>query len=121
MKTARLHRNLLFCSVALALSVPVGALAQQAEAASADPAPAGQESQGDPATLDTVVVTGVRGSMARAIELKRESGTVQDSISALELGKHKITVNAVCPNHVTTGLGAQQNEYFSRLLGFATV
>jgi len=41
--------------------------------------------------------------------------------SAVELGKHGITVNAVCPNHVTTGLGAQQNEYFSKLLGFANV
>ena len=41
--------------------------------------------------------------------------------SAVELGKHGITVNAVCPNHVTTGLGARQNEYFSKLLGFATV
>ena len=41
--------------------------------------------------------------------------------SALELGAHGITVNAVCPNHVTTGLGAQQNEYFSKLLGFDSV
>lgn len=41
--------------------------------------------------------------------------------SAVELGQHGITVNAVCPNHVTTGLGAQQNEYFSKLLGFETV
>ncbi|GIX19070.1 SDR family NAD(P)-dependent oxidoreductase [Erythrobacter cryptus] len=41
--------------------------------------------------------------------------------SALELGKHGITVNAVCPNHVTTALGARQNEYFSKLLGFASV
>lgn len=41
--------------------------------------------------------------------------------SAVELGAHGITVNAVCPNHVTTGLGAQQNEYFSKLLGFASV
>jgi NAD(P)-dependent dehydrogenase (short-subunit alcohol dehydrogenase family) len=41
--------------------------------------------------------------------------------TALELGGHGITVNAVCPNHVTTGLGAQQNEYFSKLLGFDTV
>ena len=41
--------------------------------------------------------------------------------AAVELGQHGITVNAVCPNHVTTGLGAQQNEYFSRLLGFDTV
>jgi meso-butanediol dehydrogenase/(S,S)-butanediol dehydrogenase/diacetyl reductase len=41
--------------------------------------------------------------------------------SALELGAHGITVNAVCPNHVTTGLGGQQNEYFSKLLGFDSV
>jgi meso-butanediol dehydrogenase/(S,S)-butanediol dehydrogenase/diacetyl reductase len=41
--------------------------------------------------------------------------------SAVELGAHGITVNAVCPNHVTTGLGAQQNDYFSKLLGFGTV
>ncbi|MEL7188933.1 MAG: SDR family NAD(P)-dependent oxidoreductase [Pseudomonadota bacterium] len=41
--------------------------------------------------------------------------------SAVELGAHGITVNAVCPNHVTTGLGAKQNAYFSKLLGFASV
>ena len=41
--------------------------------------------------------------------------------TALELGGHGITVNAVCPNHVTTGLGAVQNAYFSKLLGFDTV
>ena len=41
--------------------------------------------------------------------------------TAVELGAHKITVNAVCPNHVTTGLGAEQNAYFSKLLGFETV
>ena len=31
--------------------------------------------------------------------------------AAIELGPHRITVNAVCPNHVTTGLGAVQNAY----------
>lgn len=41
--------------------------------------------------------------------------------SAIELGAHAITVNAVCPNHVTTGLGSEQNEYFSKLLGFESV
>jgi meso-butanediol dehydrogenase / (S,S)-butanediol dehydrogenase / diacetyl reductase len=41
--------------------------------------------------------------------------------TAVELGAHKITVNAVCPNHVTTGLGAEQNAYFSKLLGFESV
>lgn len=37
--------------------------------------------------------------------------------AAIEFGPHDITVNAVCPNHVTTGLGSWQNEYFSQLLG----
>lgn len=41
--------------------------------------------------------------------------------TAIELGAHGITVNAVCPNHVTTGLGAKQNAYFSKLLGFDSV
>jgi meso-butanediol dehydrogenase/(S,S)-butanediol dehydrogenase/diacetyl reductase len=34
--------------------------------------------------------------------------------SALELGPHGITVNAICPNHVTTGLGAWQNAFMSQ-------
>lgn len=36
--------------------------------------------------------------------------------SAIDLGGQGITVNAVCPNHVTTGLGAKQNEYFAEFL-----
>ena len=38
-------------------------------------------------------------------------------VAALELGAHGINVNAVCPNHVTTGLGAWQNEYFAAKTG----
>jgi meso-butanediol dehydrogenase/(S,S)-butanediol dehydrogenase/diacetyl reductase len=41
--------------------------------------------------------------------------------AALELGPHGITVNAICPNHVTTGLGQVQNEYFAKFRGFPTV
>jgi NAD(P)-dependent dehydrogenase (short-subunit alcohol dehydrogenase family) len=41
--------------------------------------------------------------------------------NAVELGSFGITVNAVCPNHVTTGLGAKQNDYFSKFLGFENV
>jgi NAD(P)-dependent dehydrogenase (short-subunit alcohol dehydrogenase family) len=37
--------------------------------------------------------------------------------SAIELGGSGITVNAVCPNHVTTGLGERQNEYFAEFSG----
>lgn len=36
---------------------------------------------------------------------------------AIELGGDGITVNAVCPNHVTTGLGAKQNDYYARVQG----
>ncbi len=38
-------------------------------------------------------------------------------VAAIELAAHGITVNAVCPNHVTTRLGAWQNSYFAKLLG----
>ena len=41
--------------------------------------------------------------------------------AAIELGEHKITVNNVCPNHVTTGLGAWQNEYFAKVTGADSV
>ncbi len=37
--------------------------------------------------------------------------------AAIELGAHGITVNTICPNHVTTGLGDWQNKYFSKATG----
>jgi NAD(P)-dependent dehydrogenase (short-subunit alcohol dehydrogenase family) len=37
--------------------------------------------------------------------------------AAMELAPHKITVNAVCPNHVTTGLGAWQNDFMAKARG----
>lgn len=41
--------------------------------------------------------------------------------NAVELAEFGIRVNAVCPNHVTTGLGEKQNAYFSKLLGYENV
>jgi meso-butanediol dehydrogenase/(S,S)-butanediol dehydrogenase/diacetyl reductase len=38
-------------------------------------------------------------------------------VAAIELAAHKITVNAICPNHVTTGLGAWQNDFMSKAQG----
>lgn len=37
--------------------------------------------------------------------------------AAIELGPEEITVNAVCPNHVTTGLGSWQNDFMSKARG----
>jgi meso-butanediol dehydrogenase/(S,S)-butanediol dehydrogenase/diacetyl reductase len=39
--------------------------------------------------------------------------------AALEFGAHNITVNTVCPNHITTGLGARQNEFRAKSLGIS--
>jgi meso-butanediol dehydrogenase/(S,S)-butanediol dehydrogenase/diacetyl reductase len=38
-------------------------------------------------------------------------------VAAVEFGAHGITVNAVCPNHVTTGLGAKQNAHRGKVMG----
>ena len=37
--------------------------------------------------------------------------------AAIELGPEQITVNAVCPNHVTTGLGSWQNDFMAKARG----
>lgn len=37
--------------------------------------------------------------------------------AAIDLAPDGITVNAICPNHVTTDLGEKQNEYFAKLRG----
>ena len=39
--------------------------------------------------------------------------------ASIELGPFGITVNNVCPNHVTTGLGAWQNEHFAEVQGIS--
>ncbi len=39
--------------------------------------------------------------------------------NAVELGRFGIRVNAVCPNHITTGLGHWQNQFFSEKLGLS--
>lgn len=89
MKTARLHRNTLFCGIALAMLASPAAFAQQTD------------TEDDIESLDAIVVTGVRGSLARSTELKRASSTVQDSISALELGKFPDDNVADSLSHIT--------------------
>jgi meso-butanediol dehydrogenase/(S,S)-butanediol dehydrogenase/diacetyl reductase len=39
--------------------------------------------------------------------------------AAVELGAQEITVNAVCPNHVTTGLGSWQNDFMAGKRGLS--
>ncbi len=39
--------------------------------------------------------------------------------TATEFGGQQININAVCPNHVTTGLGAWQNEFMAKAKGLS--
>lgn len=74
-------RTVLLAAVsAAALCVPGIAQAQQAAAAdAAADATVGQE--------DEILVTGIRASQARAIDVKREANSVVDAISAEDIGK----------------------------------
>ena len=70
--------TLLAASIGLALSLP-SAFAQEA---AATPEPAGQATE-----LDTVVVTGYRASLERAIDIKRGEVGMVDAIVAQDIGK----------------------------------
>ena len=86
-----LKRNLL--SVALASATMM--LAAQAHAqstastdASAQETPAQKKKKADDAkNLDTVVVTGIRGGIERAIDIKKESTSIVEAVSAEDIGK----------------------------------
>lgn len=106
MKTNCLYRNTLFCGIALALVTPVAGFAQDqtpaaGTAAAQQASPETQAKEGEAVDLDAVVVTGVRASLARSTELKRDARTVQDSISALELGKFPDDNVADSLSHIT--------------------
>ena len=85
MLTSRLPTTLLFCAALVGLHCP------PAVAQSEPPAVAGSAATpGTAATtleLEEVVITGLRGSLTRSVEVKRDADTIMDSISAEELGK----------------------------------
>ena len=66
--------ELAFCGLAAAQATPAPAAAASAPAQQDD-------------AVQTVQVTGTRASLAKSLDLKRNSAIVQDSISATELGR----------------------------------
>jgi iron complex outermembrane receptor protein len=91
MNAAHMKKSLISQGIALAL------LLAQIGAARADDA-----EQPDAAdNMETVIVSGVRASLGHSVDLKRKSGTVQDSITALELGKFPDDNVADSLSHVT--------------------
>lgn len=76
--TKTLARSTSVLALMTGLALPAAAVAQTA---SADP-------QSDEATaVDEIIVTGVRGSLERAMDIKRNSSGVVDAISAEDIGK----------------------------------
>ena len=85
MQTRNNHRKtpvtLLALSIGLALQTsPISAFAQEAT-----PAPASDTESVD--TLDTVVVTGYRASLEKALDIKRSEKGVVDAVVAEDIGK----------------------------------
>jgi TonB-dependent receptor len=100
----RPHRHCLYHGIALALLLPATAWSQQATATAPASTAVGQAAAAaddDPIDLQTVQVSGVRAALARSTELKRDASTVQDSISALELGRFPDDNVADSLSHIT--------------------
>ncbi|HBK47526.1 MAG TPA: TonB-dependent receptor [Xanthomonadaceae bacterium] len=74
------QKRLLTSALLLALSAPVAAqTAQTAQTTASD--------QPDPTTLDTIEVTGIRGSLTSSANLKRDATGVVDGIVSEDIGK----------------------------------
>ncbi|MFT4077420.1 MAG: TonB-dependent receptor [Asticcacaulis sp.] len=113
----------LMSGVALvAIAWPALALQAQPESQPATTEPSAEAS----ATPTEIVVVGVRGSLARSLNIKRKSGVIVDSINATELGRFPDNDVADSLSHITgitinrttggegqyvsvRGLGAQYN------------
>lgn len=80
MKACRQFRAIAVAGCSVAALVSTNPLAAQ------DISPDEEQALDAETSSDTIVVRGVRGSIARSVDLKKNASTVQDSISALELG-----------------------------------
>ena len=86
-KMVQLKRNVLSVALASAAMMLVApALAQDAQTDDQD-ASATTKKKEDAKNLDTVVVTGIRGGIERAIDIKKEATSIVEAISAEDIGK----------------------------------
>lgn len=84
----QLKRNLLSVALASAtMMLMAQAHAQSAPAADQAEQEAAAKKKDDAKNLDTVVVTGIRGGIERAIDIKKESTSIVEAISAEDIGK----------------------------------
>ncbi|MGN6277743.1 MAG: TonB-dependent receptor [Sphingomonas sp.] len=85
---SRLVRSASVIAIATGLALPASAWAQTADTATSDAgAQAGVAAPTAPDTAQDIVVTGIRASLERSIEIKRNSTGIVDAISAEDIGK----------------------------------
>lgn len=83
----QLKRNLLSVALAsAALMLTMQVHAQDAQQAAQD-APAKGKKKEDARNLDAVVVTGIRGGIERAIDIKKDATSIVEAVSAEDIGK----------------------------------
>jgi meso-butanediol dehydrogenase/(S,S)-butanediol dehydrogenase/diacetyl reductase len=77
--------------------------------------------QGQGGSIVNIASQAAKGGSARtAAYTSSKHGMVGlTRVAATELAAYNIRVNALCPNHVTTGLGAWQNDYMSKARGLS--
>ena len=77
--------------------------------------------QGEGGSIVNIASQAAKGGSARtAAYTSSKHGMVGlTRVAATELAAHQIRVNALCPNHVTTGLGSWQNDYMSKSRGLS--
>jgi TonB-dependent receptor len=93
MKRRQTYRRAVLASVGIAALLTAGTGYAQETASAPDVS--------SDEVIEEVTVVGVRGSVARAVKLKRDAATVQDSISALELGMFPDDNVADSLSHIT--------------------
>src|SRR5690606_17185069 len=75
-------------SAAIAMSIGFAASAQAQDASAQESATQGAEAATSQATdLDTIVVTGIRGSIEKALDAKRNASTHVEVVTAEDVGK----------------------------------
>jgi iron complex outermembrane receptor protein len=97
------RRTILGLSILVGLNLVAVAQAQDASASAQSTAGQGTASQAQKEkakTLQTITVTSYRGSLDKALNIKREAGAIVDAISAVDIGKFPDTNAAESLSHL---------------------
>ena len=83
----KMKRNLLSVALATAAMMLATQVSAQDAQADAQEAVAGAKKKSDAKNLDAVVVTGIRGGIERAIDIKKDATSIVEAVSAEDIGK----------------------------------